>query len=67
MNPNLVGYFRMPVAVEIHYMDGSTDSSLLDVEGQVTTAFIPNPLGRKIAFVLFDPGSRGNQLFWEIL
>ncbi len=55
---DLVGYFRMPITFEVHYTDGSMDSARVTVEGPATTVSLPNPRGKKIDFVLFDPGSR---------
>ncbi len=55
---DFVGYFRMPVVFEVHYTDETMDSSRATIEGPATTVVIPNSKGKKIDFVLFDPGSR---------
>ncbi len=54
---DVVGYFTMPIPIEVHYQDGSKDSVRAMVEGQRTIVDVPNPGKRKIAFVLFDPAS----------
>ncbi len=54
---HIAGYFKMPLSVEVHYSDGSRDSVLSVVKGQYTRITIPNPDNKKVAFVLFDPGS----------
>ncbi|MBS1559999.1 MAG: M1 family metallopeptidase [Bacteroidetes bacterium] len=53
----VVGYFTMPIPVEVHYTDGGKDSVRAMVEGQRTIVDVPNPGKRKIGFVLFDPAS----------
>ena len=52
---NLIGYFKMPVVVEVHYTDGSVDSRKTWIEDQFHEISIPDIKGRKVAFVLFDP------------
>ncbi len=52
----IIKYFRMPVVCEVYYQDGSFDQVKEWVEGQVTTLEVPNNAGKKITFVLFDPG-----------
>ncbi len=54
---HLVGYFRMPISIEVHYTDGSKDSVRPWIDGQSTTITVPNPKSKPVAFVLFDPGS----------
>lgn len=53
----LTGYFRMPVSIQVWYEDRSSDSVRVWVDGPHTSATIPNPENRNVAFVLFDPGS----------
>lgn len=53
----LVGYFRMPITIEVHYADGTKDSVRPWIDGQMSVVTIPNPKSKPIAFVLFDPGS----------
>lgn len=54
----LVGYFKMPIVIEVHYKDGSKDSVKVWIEKAAHTISIPNASRKDIAFVLFDPGSR---------
>jgi len=54
---DVVGYFTMPIPIEVHYTDGKKDSVRGMVEGQRTIIDVPNPGKRQIAFVLFDPAS----------
>lgn len=51
------GLFKMPVAVEIYYSDGSKDSSTIWVKNQLETFLLPMTAGKTFSFVLFDPGS----------
>ena len=53
----LKGLFKMPVAIEAFYTDGTKDSSTIWVEKQTETFQIPLQLEKKLSFVLFDPGS----------
>ena len=53
----LVGLFRMPLVFEVHYADGSSDRIRKIIAEQASTVTVPNPGGRPVAFVLFDPGS----------
>lgn len=55
---DLVGLFTMPVALQAHYGDGSSDAIRVTVSAKTETFTIPNPRSKKLAFVLFDPGSR---------
>jgi aminopeptidase N len=54
---HLVGYFRMPITIEVHYSDGTKDSVRPWIDGQSTTVRVPNPKSKNVQFVLFDPGS----------
>lgn len=51
------GLFKMPVAVEIHYTDGTNDSSTIWVKNQSETFMLPMTAGKTFSFILFDPGS----------
>ena len=53
----LIGLFRMPVVLAVHYADGSFDSTRVMIEKETHTVTVPNPQGKTVAFVLFDPGS----------
>jgi aminopeptidase N len=55
---HLVRYFRMPVDLEVHYTDGSSAKGQEVVDNELTIVDVPNPAGKTVAFVLFDPASR---------
>jgi len=55
---DLVGLFSMPIVFQVYYADGSMDSTRTTVQSQTTMVIVPNAKGKKIDFVLFDPGSR---------
>ncbi|MGZ5242698.1 MAG: M1 family aminopeptidase [Bacteroidia bacterium] len=52
---DLIGYFRMPIVVEVHYKDGSKISQKETVFGRNYRMQIPNTGNKEIDFVLFDP------------
>ncbi len=52
------GQFRMPVDFEIHYSDGTFDAKRAWISEKFSEVSVPNPGGKKIAFVLFDPGRK---------
>lgn len=54
---DLTGYFTVPVTISVHYDDGSLDSVRTTVSGPHASVRIPNAGGKKIGFILFDPGS----------
>jgi aminopeptidase N len=53
----LVKLFKMPVVFDVHYADGTVGTTRTWVERETEKIIIPNPAGKSIAFVLFDPGS----------
>ena len=53
----LVKLFKMPVIFEVHYSDGTFGTTRAWLERETEKIVIPNPSGKSIAFVLFDPGS----------
>jgi aminopeptidase N len=53
----LIPLFKMPIVVEAHYTDGTSRSIREDVSAETEVLSIPNPDGRQVSFVLFDPGS----------
>ncbi|MCS7074097.1 MAG: M1 family aminopeptidase, partial [Bacteroidia bacterium] len=53
----LIPLFKMPVVIEVVYMDGTSESVRVWVEKQSHQFSIPNTGNKPIAFVLFDPGS----------
>lgn len=48
-------YFRMPITIEVHYKDGNVDAKKEMVEGNHYIMDVPNPTGKAVDFVLFDP------------
>lgn len=55
---DLVGYYRMPINVEVHFKDGTTVSKKPMVDGPITQTTIPIPEGKAVKYVLFDPGNQ---------
>ena len=53
----LVKLFRMPIVFEVHYTDGTFDRRRELIAKETERVTIPNPSGKAIAYVLFDPGS----------
>lgn len=53
----LTGLFRMPVWIQVWYSDGTADSVRSWIEQQREEVSIPNPLKKRIDYVLFDPGN----------
>jgi len=51
------GLYKMPVNIEVAYTDGSTDTKQYMVEEQSHLIQLNLPAGKKIAYVLFDPGN----------
>lgn len=54
----LIGVFKMPVVIEVHYSDGSYDSAKVWIDKKEQTVTVPNPQKKKISYVLFDPGRK---------
>lgn len=54
----LSGLFRMPVGIEVYYGDGSYEMVKPWIEEEVTEVIIPNPSGKAVSFVVFDPGRK---------
>lgn len=54
---HLVRYFRMPIAFEVHYTDGTHARTRAEVDDALSLVEIPNAAGKSVAFVLFDPAS----------
>lgn len=52
------GLYKMPIWFEVHYDDGSTDKKQAWIEKQTEYVSIPNPEGKKISYVLFDPDNQ---------
>ena len=55
---DLIGLFKMPVDFEVHYKDGSFEKKNQWISGQHEDVNIPNPAGKDIDFVLFDPNRK---------
>lgn len=53
----VINFFKMPIAFEVHYTDGSFDRVVDMIEHQFEVVKIPNKDKKEIAFVLFDPNS----------
>jgi aminopeptidase N len=53
----LVGLFRMPVVLEVHYSDGSVNRVTATIQEATERVVVPNQAGKGVSFVLFDPGS----------
>lgn len=53
----VIGFFKMPIAFEVHYTDGSFDQVTDMIQHQFEVVKIPNKDKKEIAFVLFDPNS----------
>ncbi|MGB6120393.1 MAG: M1 family aminopeptidase, partial [Bacteroidota bacterium] len=58
LRDDLVGLFSMPLVIEVHYDDGTSDARRVRIEQEAETVVIPNSRGKEISFVLFDAGSR---------
>jgi aminopeptidase N len=53
----VMGLFKMPIAFEVHYTDGSTDKKTEWIEKETQVVKVPNLRKAEIAYVLFDPNS----------
>jgi aminopeptidase N len=54
----LNGLFKMPVEIEVHYQDGTSDRLKTWIEKQYTEVPVPNPKKKPVSFLLFDPNRR---------
>jgi len=54
----LEGLFKMPVVMQVVYEDDSRDETRVWIESAQEGVRIPNAGDKKVAYVLFDPGSR---------
>lgn len=52
-----VKLFKMSIVFEVHYADGSFDRTRAMIQQESQRVAVMNPHKKKIAFVLFDPGS----------
>lgn len=55
---DLIGLFKMPVDVQVHYNDGTMDSITATVDQKDQDIVLPNPMKKMVEFVVFDPGRR---------
>jgi aminopeptidase N len=55
---DLIGYFKMPIEVEVYYKNGSIEKFKDWVDDQKTIFNIPNPNKQEIDFVIFDPNRK---------
>lgn len=55
---SLVRLFKMPVGIDIYLTDNTKISAKKWIENQNTDIMIDIPEGKKVSFVLFDPGNR---------
>lgn len=53
----VIGFFKMPIAFEVHYTDGSFERVVDMIQEQFEVVKVPNKDKKEIAFVLFDPNS----------
>jgi len=54
---DLVGLFRMPIWFEVHYTDGTSNGKQEWISESTHMIDIPNPEGKQVDYVLFDPNS----------
>lgn len=54
----VMGLFKMPIAFEVHYTDGTTDKHTEWIEKETQVVRVPNLKNATIAYVLFDPNSQ---------
>lgn len=52
------GLFKMPVVIELHYTDGNMSRGTFMLERATEVIDLPKVPGAKLAYILFDPGSR---------
>ncbi|MFN6359065.1 MAG: M1 family metallopeptidase [Bacteroidota bacterium] len=57
LRDEVVGLFKMPIAIEVHYTDGSSDKITEWIEEAFEMVKIQNKNKKEIAYVLFDPNS----------
>lgn len=55
---NLIGLFKMPFEFEVHYNDGTFDAKKQWISAKYEVVIVPNPAGKAIDFVLFDPNRK---------
>jgi HD superfamily phosphohydrolase len=53
----LTSYFKMPVAFEVYFTDGSSSVKREWLSRQFDTVYVNAPAGKQISYTLFDPAS----------
>jgi hypothetical protein len=53
----LTSYFKMPIAFEVHFKDGSSSVKKEWLSHASDTVYVDAPSGKDIDYTLFDPGS----------
>lgn len=54
----VLGLFKMPFWFEVHYEDGTKKVEKIWIENKKHVVRIPAQAGKKVAYVLFDPGAQ---------
>lgn len=54
----VVGLFNMPIVIEVHYTDGTSNTIKPWINEATQIIQVPNPENKEIAYVLFDPNSQ---------
>ncbi len=52
-----VHLFKMPVHIQVHFVDGSFNDQLVWIENETTVVSFQKKLNMEVAFVLFDPNT----------
>ncbi len=55
---DLIGYFRMPIDLVVHYEDGTQTRKTAWIDGPETVVNLEKPKGKSVDFVLFDPNNQ---------
>lgn len=55
---DLIGLFKMPVVIEVHYKDGSIDAKNVIIENKNHIVTINNKDNKIVSFVIFDPNDK---------
>jgi len=58
VNKPYVDIFRMPVEIEVHFTDGSSENKRVELNDENQSFVLTYPAKKKVAFALFDPNSR---------
>lgn len=55
---DLVGFYSMPIPIEVHYEDGTMDQKKPFVKGKTSKITFSKPSDKSVKYVLFDPGNQ---------